>query len=158
MSRVRDTACAAGVVAVCIVMLGCTRSQEPGSGAAGPAAGSATQTAAPGAGTISSEGLDIAFKSNPDPPRSGDNAIEVTVTDRAGAPVADATVEAVFVMPPMPSMNMPAMRSNAMLVHQGNGRYSGTGQLSMAGTWTTTITVSRGGQQIARKTFSLNAG
>ena len=140
-----------------VVASGCTRSQEPAETATPQEAESTTQSAPATTGTVSSEGLEVAFKSNPDPPRNGDNAIEVTVTDRAGMPVADATVEATFLMPAMPSMNMPAMRSNTTLAHQGNGRYTGTGQLSMAGTWTTTITVTRGGQPVARKTFSVNA-
>jgi|KBSMisStaDraftv2_1062788.scaffolds.fasta_scaffold1299962_2 nitrogen fixation protein FixH len=148
---------AAALVAVCFSVLACRDTEQPATTGAAGGAASTTQTAA-ATGTVSSEGIAIAFKSNPDPPRSGDNSIEVTVTDRTGAPVADATVEATFLMPPMPSMSMPAMRSNVTLTHQGGGHYTGTGQLSMAGTWTTTITVMRGGQQVARKTFSVNAG
>ena len=118
----------------------------------------ANQAPAPApASAASAGGLNITLTTTPDPPKSGDNAIEVTVTDAQGAPVTDATVQAEFIMPPMPSMNMPAMRSNATLAHQGGGRYTGTGQLSMAGTWTTTVTVAREGQAPVTKRLSVNA-
>ena len=130
----------------CSCAIGCNRSREP--------AGGTPQAA--GAGPTSGD-LTIAFMSNPDPPKNGDNAIEVTVTDRSGAAVTDATVEAEFMMPAMPSMNMPAMRSAVTLAHQSAGRYTGTGQLSMAGTWTTTISVTRGGQKVATRRFSVVA-
>lgn len=57
----------------------------------------------------------------------------------------------------MPSMNMPAMRSNADLTHATGGRYRGTGQLSMGGTWNVTVTVSRGREELGTKSFSLIA-
>ena len=105
----------------------------------------------------SAEGLNIRFQSRPDPPESGSNAIEVSVTDRNGAPVTDATVTAVFSMPAMPAMNMPAMRSDAPLTHAGNGTYRGTGQLSMGGTWNVNVTVSRGAETLGTSRFSIVA-
>ena len=105
----------------------------------------------------SAEGLNIRFQSRPDPPESGSNAIEVSVTDRTGAPVTDATVTVVFSMPAMPAMNMPAMRSDAPLTHAGNGTYRGTGQLSMTGTWNVNVTVSRGAETVGTSTFSIVA-
>ena len=74
-----------------------------------------------------------------------------------GAPVTDATVEAVFSMPAMPAMNMPAMRSAAPLTHAGEGRYRGTGELAMSGTWNVTVTAARGGQEIGRTNLSVVA-
>ena len=115
----------------------------------------ASQPAAPG--EASTGDLNIAFTVDPNPPRSGDNSIEVKVTDRNGAPVTDATVKAEFMMPAMPSMNMPAMRADTMLAHLSDGRYAGAAQLSMAGTWTTTISVTRPGQAPVTKRLSLNA-
>ena len=105
----------------------------------------------------SSEGLNIRFQSRPDPPESGANTIEVSVSDRNGAPVTDATVTAVFSMPAMPAMNMPAMRSDAPLTHAGNGTYRGTGQLSMGGTWNVNVTVSRGAETLGTSRFSIVA-
>src|SRR5262245_55194552 len=103
------------------------------------------------------QGLNIQFHSEPNPPRSGSNTIEVSVKQPDGSPVPDATVTAVFSMPAMPAMNMPAMRSDAPLTHAGNGTYRGTGQLSMAGTWNVNVTVSRGTDTLGTSRFSIVA-
>ena len=79
------------------------------------------------------------------------------MTQPDGPPITDATVEAVFSMPAMPSMNMPAMRSAAALSHQGSGRYRGGGQLAMSGTWNVLLTVSRGAEELGRRNFSVIA-
>ncbi|MBI2189230.1 MAG: FixH family protein [Acidobacteria bacterium] len=113
------------------------------------------ETGAPGDGgreaptgvptTVSTDrGMNVEFRSAPDPPQAGDNTYEVTVTQTDGTPVTDAHVTAVFSMPPMPAMNMPAMRSDASLTHVGNGTYRGTGQLSMGGTWNVEVSIARG--------------
>jgi len=128
----------------------------------------AGETAAPGTTTAlespvanqadaAGQGVAIAFRSEPSPPASGENTFEVVVTDPDGSPVTDATIEAVFSMPAMPSMNMPAMRSTAPLTHEGSGRYRGSGQLSMAGTWNVIVTASRGAEEIGRTNFSVIA-
>jgi nitrogen fixation protein FixH len=113
------------------------------------------ESAAATAGT--SEGVAIDFRSDPDPLKTGDNTIEVTVRETDGSPVTDASVTAVFSMPAMPTMNMPAMRAEAPLTHVEAGRYRGTGQLSMSGTWNVAVTASREGQPIGRRTFSIVA-
>ncbi len=104
----------------------------------------------------SAQGVTVEFTSDPNPPVSGSNQIEVMVMEN-GTPVTDATVEAVFSMPAMPSMNMPAMRSAAPLTHAGDGRYRGTGELSMSGTWNVTVTAARSGQEIGRTNLSVVA-
>jgi Cu(I)/Ag(I) efflux system membrane fusion protein/cobalt-zinc-cadmium efflux system membrane fusion protein len=104
-----------------------------------------------------SDGLVVTFGTEPNPPEKGDNAIQVTVTRSDGSPVAAGTVTAVFSMPAMPSMNMPAMRSDAALQHEGGGRYRGTGQLSMAGTWSVSIRVAEGGKDVATRQTSIVA-
>jgi hypothetical protein len=116
------------------------------------------QGAAPPASTGSSatrDGLDIMLRSQPDPPRSGDNMFEVTVRDAAGQPVSDADVTVTFFMAAMPSMNMPEMRNSVPLTHQGGGSYRGGGTVMMAGEWDVTVTASRAGQQIASETFDV---
>jgi hypothetical protein len=107
-------------------------------------------------GTTTGAGMEIDFRSESDPPKSGENVFEVAVK-KDGAPVSDASVTAVFSMPAMPSMNMPAMQSDASLAHEGEGRYKGTGQLSMAGTWNVLVKVSRGGEELGTKTLSIVA-
>ena len=73
------------------------------------------------------------------------------------APVSDATVTAVFSMPAMPSMNMPAMRTTVTLAPDGEGRYRGTGQLSMAGTWNVHVTATRDSKELGSKSLSIVA-
>ncbi len=107
--------------------------------------------------SASTEGVTIEFSSEPDPPKSGDNTIEVTVRQPNGAAITDAAVTAVFSMPAMPAMNMPAMRAEAKLTHVEGGRYRGMGQLSMAGTWNVTVTATRDGEPIGRRSFSIVA-
>lgn len=106
-----------------------------------PAAGAAEASA--------SVSASIDFRTQPDPPRTGENAFEARVTDASGQPIADAQVAVVFYMPAMPSMNMPAMTAQTRLVHAGNGVYRGTGLLSMAGRWDVTVTVTRDGRRLA---------
>jgi len=111
---------------------------------------------APNAGAAE-QSLQISLNTTPDPPRSGNNAAEVTVLDAAGTPISNATVEVRFYMPAMPSMNMPEMAANFPMVSAGNGRYKGNGKLVMGGTWEVTVTVSRDGKRVGRKKFTVNA-
>jgi len=113
--------------------------------ACGPGSGGGTEGPAGAATTVSTgQGMNVEFRSDPNPPQSGDNIYQVTVKQADGTPVTDATVTATFSMPAMPAMNMPAMRADASLTHVGNGTYRGTGQLSMGGTWNVEVSVSRG--------------
>jgi RND family efflux transporter MFP subunit len=107
--------------------------------------------------TADTSALDIAFRSEPDPPRTGDALLEVSVKDAKGQPVTDAEVSVLFFMPAMPTMNMPAMRNETKLPHAGGGMYRGSGQVMMAGRWDVTVTVSKGGQAVARKQFAVAA-
>lgn len=101
--------------------------------------------------------LSITFRSQPDPPRSGENQLEGVVKMPDGTPVTDAEVSVVFFMAAMPTMNMPAMRNEAKLAHAGNGVYRGTGQVMMAGRWDVTVNVLRGGQRIGSQQVSVVA-
>ena len=142
MTRVSVTIWSGLVVS--ILTLGCGQGQAPAAGNAVPAA-------------TSTEGVTIDFSSEPDPPKSGDNTIEVTVRQPDGTAITDAMVTAVFSMPAMPAMNMPAMRAEAKLTHVEGGRYQGMGQLSMSGTWNVTVTATRDGEPIGRRSFSIVA-
>lgn len=101
--------------------------------------------------------LDIVFRSQPDPARVGNNDLDVIVKDGQGQPVTDAVVEVVFLMPAMPSMGMPAMRSAATLTHAGDGSYRGVGQVLMAGRWDVTVVVNRSGQRAGSKRLAIVA-
>ena len=114
-----------------------------------PAGAVAAQVAA------SSTALDVALTSDPNPPRPGMTRFEASVATRDGVPVTDATVILVLYMPPMPSMNMPAMRTEAALGHGGTGVYRGTLDVMMAGRWEATVTVTRGTERLASKQSTL---
>jgi RND family efflux transporter MFP subunit len=103
------------------------------------------------------ERLDITLRPQPDPPRTGENMLEVTVRDANGQPVADADVTATFFMAAMPTMNMPAMRSQAKLPSSGAGVYRGSAQVMTAGRWEVTVDVSRGGQRLGSRQFAMVA-
>ena len=98
--------------------------------------------------TVNGAGTQITFRTIPDPPKTGDNQLEVTVKDAGGKPIDEAEVTVQFFMPAMPTMNMPAMRSDATLSPAGGGTYRGAGQVMMAGRWDVTVTVTRGGQRL----------
>jgi nitrogen fixation protein FixH len=117
-----------------------------------PPVASAVQT---GAGTAG-QPLAVSFRTL-DAPTQGDNKVEVVVKQADGKPVTDATVAVTFRMPAMPSMNMPEMHNTVTLEPQGEGRYVGTGQLEMTGSWNVAVAVSRGGAQVSNSRFTLQA-
>jgi nitrogen fixation protein FixH len=103
-----------------------------------------------------SGGLAISFRTL-DAATQGDNKVEVVVKQPDGKPVTDATVAVTFRMPAMPSMNMPEMHNTVSLTPEGDGRYVGTGQLEMTGSWQVAVTVSREGAQLGTQRFTLQA-
>ena len=111
----------------------------------------AGEKAAPAAAVV------FTVRTDPAPPRSGKNDFEVTLKDAGGKPITDAEVSLAFYMPPMPSMNMPEMRSAAQLTSAGNGVYKGSGMVGMAGDWDVTITAARKGQTLGAKKMKLTA-
>src|SRR5205814_3231363 len=113
------------------------------------------EASTPQAAPANAARVDITFRTLPDPPKTGDNQLEATVKDANGNPVEDAEVSVQFLMPAMPTMNMPAMRSEAKLSPAGGGTYRGAGQVMMAGRWDVTVTVTRGGQRLGSKQLPL---
>ena len=122
----------------CVTLLGTACGQTPSSTA-----------------TDAGNGMTISFKTI-DEPAQGANKLEAVVK-QDGNPVTDATVAVTFRMPAMPNMNMPEMHSTTPLTHERDGRYVGTGQLEMAGTWYVTVTVARDGAQVGSSRFSVLA-
>jgi hypothetical protein len=104
-----------------------------------------------------SEKLVFTLRTDPAPPRSGENDFEVQVVDAAGKPITDAEVSLAFFMPPMPSMNMPEMRNTVKLVSEGNGTYKGSGTIGMTGDWDVTISARRAGQALGTTKVRLTA-
>jgi Cu(I)/Ag(I) efflux system membrane fusion protein len=102
-------------------------------------------------------GTEITFRTVPDPPKTGDNQLEATVKDASGKPIDAADVTVQFFMPAMPTMNMPAMRSEAKLAPAGGGVYRGVGQVMMAGRWNASVSVKQGGREIGQKKVIVSA-
>ena len=101
------------------------------------------------------DALDIRLNS-PVEAQLGENTFEVMVTEGA-KPVVDADVSLELFMAAMPSMNMPEMRTNVPLTHAGEGRYRGTGSVSMGGAWDANVMVMRGGQHLGGRTITIVA-
>lgn len=101
--------------------------------------------------------LDVTFRTEPPTPHAGDNTFVATVKDDTGQPVTDADVSVVLFMAPMPSMNMPAARSDAKLRGAGGGVYRGTGEVMFPGRWEVTVNVSRGGRSLGARQFAVVA-
>ena len=120
-----------------------------------PSSESAAPASAPQAGTAA-QNAEVTFRSEPDPPRMGDNTLEVMVMS-GGQPVTDADVTVEFFMPAMPAMNMAEMRNTVPLKHEGGGMYRGAGNVMMAGNWDVTVMAMRGGQEIARRQIAVTA-
>lgn len=95
-------------------------------------------------------GVKIKFATEPDPPKGGaENTFRVTVTDAKGNPLPDAKVTVTLVMPAMPAMNMPEMRSSFEVPWMaGKNMYMGRGTVPLAGSWTVTVEVSKDGELI----------
>jgi RND family efflux transporter MFP subunit len=97
--------------------------------------------ASPAAGNPQAATAKIELHADPDPMKAGEeSSFQVKVTGADGNPVADANVTLTLVMPAMPSMGMPEMKSTVALPWDaGHAMYMGKGQPGMAGTWTVIV-------------------
>src|SRR5688572_27418528 len=107
-----------------------------------PAPASQAPAATPATGDV-----EVTLMTQPDPPKMGETTFEAMVM-QGGQPVTDAEVSIELFMAAMPSMNMAEMKNSVALTHEGNGRYRGTGNVMMAGSWDATVSVKRGGQDL----------
>jgi nitrogen fixation protein FixH len=99
----------------------------------------------------------LVLSTMPTPLGVGQNRFDVVVTDARKQPVTDAEVTLLMVMPADPKTKHPEMRSEGKLHNIGKGHYNGVALVSMAGAWDVTVTATRKGQQIGRKTERLTA-
>ncbi|MFZ0657550.1 MAG: efflux RND transporter periplasmic adaptor subunit [Candidatus Binataceae bacterium] len=97
----------------------------------------------------------LAMTTDPSPPAKGRNTVQVTLSDPSGAPIAGATVQAVFFMPAMPSMGMAAIRVESDLADRGGGKYGGEITLPSGGTFNVTVSAEKAGRSIANKQMSI---
>jgi hypothetical protein len=87
--------------------------------------------------------------------KSGDNQFEVMVKGAGGKPIEKADVLVLFVMPPMGAMA--EMRNEVNLKPAGGGKYTGSGNVMMAGKWNVTVSVKQNGKVIGQKKMVLQA-
>jgi hypothetical protein len=101
----------------------------------------------------------IDFHADPNPMKAGeDTQFHVTLTDAAGKPIYDARVTVTLIMPAMPSMGMPEMKSSFDLAWKaGSKTYEGKGQAPMAGTWTVLAEARKNSNVIASMRTHLSA-
>jgi RND family efflux transporter MFP subunit len=99
----------------------------------------------------------VAFTTEPSPPRKGVNLFRVHLTDSGGAAVLGAQVIVQRFMPPMPEMGMAAMSGTSSLNDTGAGVYEGPVTLESGGAWRITITVISHGATVATKQVNLTA-
>jgi len=74
----------------------------------------------------------------------------VSLADASGKPVRDAQVTVTLIMPAMPAMNMPEMKSAFSLPWvEARQMYVGKGQPGMEGTWNVLVEARRNSSVIA---------
>lgn len=121
----------------------------------------ATQQAAGSSTNKSAEpsAAKIDLHADPNPLKAGeDNQFRVTLTDAAGKPISDARVTVTLIMPAMPSMGMPEMKSSVELAWKADSKtYEGKGQAPMAGTWTVLAEARKNSNVIASLRTHLSA-
>ena len=106
-------------------------------------------TAPPAQIAPSKEAAKLTFMIDPNPPKGAADAMfHITLNDATGKPIPDAQVKVTLVMPAMPSMGMPEMRTSYDVPWSG-GMYMGKGNIPMAGPWNVTVDADRNGQRIA---------
>jgi membrane fusion protein, copper/silver efflux system len=101
----------------------------------------------------------IDFHADPNPMETGkDNQFHVTLTDAAGKPITEARVTVTLIMPAMPAMGMPEMKSSSELAwNAGSQMYAGKGRAPMAGTWTVLVEARKDSNMIATMRTHLGA-
>jgi len=117
----------------------------------------ATTPPAQGTGASSANGSPqaapgkIELHADPDPMKAGeDNTFQVKVTDSDGKSVPDANVTLTLIMPAMPSMGMPEMKSAIALTWDADhATYLGKGQPGIPGSWTVVVEARRNNSVIA---------
>ena len=135
-----------------VLAAACGRDEQPtGTGTPAPA------PQAPAPSTEKSAGnVEVTLTTQPDPPKMGETTFEAMVMMGA-QPVTDADVSVELFMPAMPQMKMAEMRNTVALTHEGGGRYRGTGNVMMAGSWDATVSVRRDGQEVGARKIPITA-
>lgn len=109
------------------------------------------------AGTAYAKGMEVTKKAGTntvtimlqnDPPVTGENTVAIVVKDAAGKAVTDAKVVIDYGMPAMPGM--PAMKYKTDTTLK-SGKYAGTINFSMPGSWYVNVKVTQAGKSNTAK-------
>ena len=101
-------------------------------------------------------GLEVGVTTRPETPRVGENALIVDIRTPAGEAVTGLSIQAYAEMPAMGAM--PAMRAPAGMREAAPGRYVGSFDLPMSGTWPLTLSFESPGRAPVRLQFDLATG
>jgi outer membrane translocation and assembly module TamA len=98
-----------------------------------------------GANTITKKAGDytVQVATDKNPPITGKNNVDVTITDKSGKAVTDAKVVVEYSMPAMAGMPAASYKTNAELK---SDIYKAVIEPSMAGGWNMAVKISRGGK------------
>ncbi|MBI4844553.1 MAG: FixH family protein [Nitrospirae bacterium] len=88
------------------------------------------------------------------PPVVGKNNVEIEIKDANGKYVTDAKVVVEYLMPAMPGMPAMDYKTDAKL--EGKYEYKATMDLSMSGSWSVTVKITRG-EKTSKAKFSIDA-
>ena len=97
--------------------------------------------------------LSVGIILDKNPPVVGNNTIEITIKDAAGAVVTDAKVKVDYSMAAMPGMPAASYSADAALAGQ---KYTATMKPSMKGSWSVVVKITRGDKTSSVK-FTVDA-
>jgi hypothetical protein len=123
------------------------------------AANQTASTAASGNSAAGASAVKIDLHADNNPLKVGvDNVLHASLTGADGKPITDAHVKVTLVMPAMPSMGMPEMKSSFELPWSSSKQmYVGKGQPGMPASGSVTVEASRNGTAIATFRTHLSA-
>ncbi|HRJ59243.1 MAG TPA: FixH family protein [Anaerolineales bacterium] len=111
-------------------------------GALAACGGGSAEPAAP-ADSGSSDEVNIAVETSPNPAAMGDVELVLTIIDAQGNPIEGATVDV-----EVDHTDMTGMGMNGAATDQGGGRYSINANFSMSGNWKLTVYVRKDGLDV----------
>ena len=114
------------------------------------------------AGAVYASGLEVQKKAgdynvevrfDKNPPSTGNNGVEIAISDASGKSVTDAKVMVSYSMPAMSGMPAMNYRTEALLT---GAKYAATLNLSMSGSWNVAVKIAKAGKSSAVR-FNVDA-
>lgn len=122
----------------------------------------ALAAAVPGQATPKAKEPSVTLTTKPTPAVAGATDFTAVIADADGKPVVGADVVLTLVMPAMPAMKMAEMKNTVTLKPVSDkpadaGKYTGKGQIMMAGSWNATVTASINKKTVVEKKLTVTA-